>query len=39
MSYLLTRIALYGDVIPLRIKLDYKKFEEGLKKYNNKWVQ
>jgi hypothetical protein len=39
MSYLLTRIALYGDVIPLTFKLDYKKFEEGLKKYNNKWVQ
>ena len=39
MSYLLTQLALYGDVIPLRLKLDYKKFEEGLKKYNNKWVQ
>ena len=39
MSHLLTQLALYGDVIPLRLKLDYKKFEEGLKKYNNKWVQ
>ena len=26
MSYLLTQLALYGDVIPLRLKLDYKKF-------------
>ena len=24
MSYLLTRIALYGDVLPLKFKLDYK---------------
>jgi len=39
MSHLLTQLALYGDVIPLKLKLDYKKFEEGLKKYNNKWVQ
>lgn len=39
MIHLLTQLALYGDVIPLRLKLDYKKFEEGLKKYNNKWVQ
>ena len=39
MIHLLTQLALYGDVIPLKLKLDYKKFEEGLKKYNNKWVQ
>ena len=39
MSYLLTRIALYGDIIPLKYKLDYKKFEEGLKLFKDKWVQ
>lgn len=39
MSELLTRIALYGDVLPLTFKLDYKKFEEGLKLHNDKWVQ
>ena len=39
MSYLLTRIALYGDVLPLTFKLDYKKFEEGLKLFDDKWVQ
>ena len=39
MSYLLTRIALYGDVLPLKFKLDYKKFEEGLKLFDDKWVQ
>jgi len=35
MSYLLTRIALYGDVLPLTFKLDYKKFEEGLKLFEH----
>ena len=39
MSYLLTRIALYGDVLPLKFKLDYKKFEKGLKLFDDKWVQ
>tara|TARA_B100001245_G_scaffold232630_1_gene215187 strand:- start:66 stop:698 length:633 start_codon:yes stop_codon:yes gene_type:complete len=39
MSYLLTRIALYGDIIPLKYKLDYKKFEEGLELFKDKWVQ
>ena len=39
MSYLLTRIALYGDVLPLKFKLDYKKFEQGLKLFDDKWVQ
>ena len=39
MSYLLTRIALYGDVLPLTFKLDYKKFKEGLKLFDDKWVQ
>ena len=39
MSELLTRIALYGDVLPLTFKLDYKKFEEGLKLHKDKWVQ
>ena len=39
MSHLLTRIALYGDVLFLKFVLDYKKFEEGLKLYNDKWVQ
>lgn len=39
MSYLLTRIALYGDVIPLKFRLDYKKFKEGLKLFDDKWVQ
>ena len=39
MSYLLTRIALYGDIIPLNYKLDYKKFEEGLELFKDKWVQ
>ena len=39
MSYLLTRIALYGDVLPLKFRLDYKKFKEGLKLFDDKWVQ
>ena len=39
MSYLLTRIALYGDVLPLKFKLDMKKFKEGLKLFDDKWVQ
>ena len=39
MSELLTRIALYGDVLFMTFKLDYKKFEEGLKLHNDKWVQ
>ncbi len=39
MSYLLTRIALYGDILPLKFKLDYKKFEKGLKLFDDKWVQ
>ena len=38
-GYLLTRIALYGDVLPLTFKLDYDKFEEGLKLFKDKWVQ
>ena len=39
MIHVLTQLALYGDVIPLRLKLDYKKFEEGLKLHNDKCVQ
>ena len=39
MSHLLTRIALYGDVLSLKMMLDYKKFEKGLKLYDDKWVQ
>ena len=39
MSYLFDTIARYGDIIPLNYKLDYKKFEEGLKLFDDKWVQ
>ena len=39
MIYLFDTIARYGDIIPLNYKLDYKKFEEGLKLFDDKWVQ
>ena len=41
MSELLTRIALYGDVLPLTFKLDYKKFKEGLNRWKicAKWLK
>ena len=39
MSYLFDTIARYGDIIPLKYKLDYKKFEEGLELFGDKWVQ
>ena len=39
MSYLYDTIARYGDLIPLKIKLDYKIFEKGLELFSDKWVQ
>ena len=39
MSYLYDTIARYGDLIPLNCNLKYKIFEEGLKLFDDKWVQ
>ena len=39
MSYLYDTIARYGDIIPLNCNLKYKTFEEGLKLFDDKWVQ
>ena len=35
MSYLYDTIARYGDLIPLKIKLDYNIFEKGLELFSD----